>query len=457
MTARAALWMAVGALAWVALLLPPVPGRAAPTTWQGMSFDVPDGWTRKDVRDGVLFQRSIPPAPDGRGGRPGIAIIEVHQPIPASAGTFAATFDRFAGSLPELARERPTLHGAGVTVNNHPIRYEYRCCGTRGDVTIAGDTVGIDAGPSYHVLRLLGLNLRGDAGKQADEEFGALVRSFRPTARDRAFELVPPSGGGGLDGVYTYLSTGLRPNPFGGLDFYSESTITLFDPSGLFSTAIPAGGEDLPAHCRSRPTDCGTYALGGAGLFSGPSRIEMTEVSTRYAILTPRTEPFARDGKDLKVGDRTYRRIDPLPVGTPLEGTWRSFFAVSGSTGLSSNSVSSERILRLARDGRFSRTGSFGFASSTEAGGSRTGAAGAGDRPLDEGRYRVEGYHLVLTGADGRTETLSLFAPDPGSDGLLVINGSNYLKQDQGRPARARQDQSRPVRPADGGRKDPAR
>jgi hypothetical protein len=35
-----------------------------------------------------------------------------------------------------------------------------------------------------------------------------------------------------------------------------------------------------------------------------------------------------------------------------------------------------------------------------------------------------------LTDADGRTESMSIFEPDKASDGLLVINGNNYLKDD---------------------------
>ncbi|MBY5835435.1 hypothetical protein GYN07_28435 (plasmid) [Rhizobium leguminosarum bv. viciae 248] len=42
------------------------------------------------------------------------------------------------------------------------------------------------------------------------------------------------------------------------------------------------------------------------------------------------------------------------------------------------------------------------------------------------------GFVLVIRPdrRSGRTEGMSIFEPDKGSDGLLVINGNNYLKDD---------------------------
>ena len=62
---------------------------------------------------------------------------------------------------------------------------------------------------------------------------------------------------------------------------------------------------------------------------------------------------------------------------------------------------------------------------------SNTGASVVGNatRPSQTGRYDLAGYRLTLTGDDGQVATFSLFAPDPGSQGLLVIGGANYLAQ----------------------------
>ena len=58
-------------------------------------------------------------------------------------------------------------------------------------------------------------------------------------------------------------------------------------------------------------------------------------------------------------------------------------------------------------------------------------ALGRPDRsPPESGRSPVNGCMLKLTGDEGKIERLSLLMPDKGSDKLLVINGSNYLKQD---------------------------
>lgn len=65
-----------------------------------------------------------------------------------------------------------------------------------------------------------------------------------------------------------------------------------------------------------------------------------------------------------------------------------------------------------------------------EIGGSRSGVITSGNRPGASGRYTLSGYRLDLTDASGKTESMSIFEPDKASDGLLVINGSNDLKDD---------------------------
>ncbi|TAV66664.1 hypothetical protein [Rhizobium leguminosarum] len=54
----------------------------------------------------------------------------------------------------------------------------------------------------------------------------------------------------------------------------------------------------------------------------------------------------------------------------------------------------------------------------------------AGKGPGTSERYKLSGYRLDLTDTNGKTESMSIFEPDKGFDGLLVINGSNYLKDD---------------------------
>jgi hypothetical protein len=99
-------------------------------------------------------------------------------------------------------------------------------------------------------------------------------------------------------------------------------------------------------------------------------------------------------------------------------------------TATSSGSVASSHTLTLRRNGTFERTGWSGASMMNEIGGSRSGVTTSGNRPGASGRYKLSGYRLDLTDADGRTESMSIFEPDKASDGLLVINGNNYLKDD---------------------------
>jgi hypothetical protein len=248
------------------------------------------------------------------------------------------------------------------------------------------------------------------------------VRSLRPAPADRGFALAPASGDGGLDGLYARTETRLMPNAFGGLDFIAEQATLLFDKGGLYTTEPPRDG-DLAGHCRARPATCGTYALKG-GWFS-PNRIARVAVQDGFGIVTRSSEPFARTGEGLTLGDQSYARVAPFAEGHRFAGTWTHSFASSGAMG----SVGGARTLTLSPDGRFTREGSTGFSSTAGSGDGSTTVAGHTARPAQSGRYAVAGYRMTLKADDGGTETLSLFAPDKDSETLLVIGGSNYLKQ----------------------------
>lgn len=415
------------AAALLTLGLPAAANALSHTMVGELKLDLPDaaeGWTRKPGSgNAILLQKEF-----RDGERKGAALIQILQPI--RSGSFEANWRTMVDTVPELAAEDPRPKATGKTLGGQLIRMESRCCASRSDVSMASINVGIQTASGQHFLTLVTLNLDRDGRRSAEDEFQRLVRSARPSGQSGPPVLTPPENGGGLEGVYTSLYTGVTPNAFGGMDFVSDSRVMAFDPSGLYSREIPEGGADIAAHCRREPAGCGTYSLSGGGLLRGPERIELNEVAGDYAIVETESQPFERDGGDMKLGETEWTRIPPLPRGTPFEGTWRFFWASSGTTAFSSGGVSSERLLTMTADGTFTRSGSYGVTSSYEGGGSTTGVAGSGDHPLEQGRYEVEGYALKLTGAGGRTETLSLFAPEQGSDGLLVINGNNYLKQD---------------------------
>ena len=409
---------------------------AEDATVSGVTVTLPpsaDHWTRKDGGDGVLLQKSWPADPAAGRRRPGAALIQIAKPVATSSAGLMAAFERFTASFKSLARERPITKGSGVTVNGHPFAFEQRCCGRMNEIRVDAVSVGVESPRAYHFLMLVMLGLAGEDRKAAEAEFEALVRSLRPNAGDRAFALVPARDGGGLEGAYTTLSTGLRPNAFGGLDFYADNDVLIFERSGLFSREMPKGGRSVADHCKATPVDCGLYRLTGGGLFGGANRIELLDVENDFGMFKREEKPLTRAGETLTIDKAEYRRLAALPRGAPFEGTWRYLFAQSGSGAFTSGGIAVERTLTLGRDGRFRRSGFVGFSSSTETGGGRSGVAGSKERPAEQGRYEVEGHVLTLTGDDGRKEQFSVFAPDRGSDGLLVIDGANYRKQERGK------------------------
>lgn len=401
-------------------------GAATETLAGGVTFDMADGWTRKEGKGGaILLQKAVPPEKEG--GKGGAALIQILGPV--TSDSFDANWASLAKSVPELAAKKPSSRKTGTTINGHTMRLERRCCGYRNDVMMSSISIGIEADGKQYFAMFLAMNLRGGRSRDVENEFETMVRTMRFTAADRPFGLYPPRGGGGLEGVYTHLQTGLRPNAFGGMDFQADSRIHAFDKSGIFATELPKGGISIPDHCKAKPRDCGTYRLVGGGFLSSASAIEMSEVVNGYGMIETETKPFAKSSDSLKIDGTVWRHVPPPPRGTPFDGVWRHFWAQSGSMAFSSGGVSSERTLRMTSGGEYWRDGYTGFMSSNEVGDTRTSVAGGGRRPEEHGRYRVDGYAIRLTGDDGKEEVMSLFQPG-GDDGLLVINGNNYLKRD---------------------------
>lgn len=404
----------------------PGAAAAAEETIEGVSFEAPDagaGWEKKASPTSVAFQKTIV----GDKGRKSSALIHIVAPRKAGPDAFDAAFTEFSVSIKELAKEKPSIKSEGVTPAGRRIRAEWRCCARVQGVSVSQRTVGIASDDTQLFVALISFNLRGEEGKIADAEFAKLVRSIKLDASD-GIALTPTKGDGGLEGVFTHLDTGIRPNAFGGTDFYSESRIKWFDKGGLYSNRIPPDG-DIAAHCARKPADCGLYALKGGGWFSGASEIELRDVVNDYGVITTKTRPFEKAGDDIKIGKQRHNRLEPLKDGTPLEGSWRYFFASSGSMAFSSGSVSSERTLTFDTSGRYTRTGFSSTSSTSTAGGGTTGFTAGGKRPEASGTYRIDGFTLTLTDEAGKVEKFSIFAPDKGSEGLLVIGGANYLKK----------------------------
>ncbi|ANL44267.1 hypothetical protein [Rhizobium phaseoli] len=396
----------------------------------GLTVTLPDaasGWRKAGKGDLFMLQKDFPETEDDKRGS---ALIQISKPLSGGRNSLPAGVKSFVASLPEMAKEDILIKHYGVTINGHDIRVEERCCVQQENVSISQIVVGVANDKRQAYLQLVLLNLKGDRSQSAEADFEALVRSVKLDPSDKDFDLVPASDDGGLDGVFTHLDTGVRPNVFGGVDFYSDSEITMFEPKGLFSTKLPKGGRSIVEHCRENPSDCGLYKLTGGGLFSSAGSIEMRSLTSAYGTIEIETKPLSKKGDDLVIDGDDYRAVPPFRDGATLDGAWVYTFASSGMTATSSGSVAASNRLTLHKNGTFERSRWSGASMTNEIGGSQSGMTASGDRPGSSGRYRLCGYRLDLTDATGKTESLSIFEPDKSSDGLLVINGNNYLKDD---------------------------
>jgi hypothetical protein len=407
--------------------LAPSAASAAPVDINGITVTIADdgGWKKIGKGDLFMIQKIFPQTANEKQGA---AIIQISKPVSGARNTLQAGLKMLVATLPDIAKEDILVKHYGVTINGYDIRVEDRCCAYVKNVSINQTVVGIASDNRQAYLQLAELNVKGDRSKAVEAEFAAVVRSLKLNPSDKDFALAPADGDGGLDGVFTHLATGLMPNAFGGMDFYSNSEIKMFDPKGLFSSELPKGGETVEDHCRNTPTDCGLYKLKGG--FFGAGTIETRTVTSPYGTLEVVDRPFARNGADLAIDKGDYRAVPPFAEGTMLDGEWAYTYASSGMTAMSSGSVASRHTLTLHRNGTFERTGWSGASSTNAIGGTTTGVTVGGNQPGGNGSYKLSGYRLDLTDTSGKSETLSIFEPDKGSDGLLVINGNNYLKDD---------------------------
>ena len=396
------------------------PSLAKPMTLGNIRFELPDGWKSKKADGGLLLSREYPETDDAEQAA---AIVQLLS-VSAAPAALNANIAEMVSWVPDTAEDDPMVESEGETLSGHPIRVEYRCCDHSNDVSTGQTVVGIAAEREQVLAGMIFINTSSDHQDAAEADFETLVRSIRFEG-DAGGGLQPEPGDGGLEGAFTHLAFGLMPNMFGGLDFQSESEIVLFDSSGMFTRSLPTGG-NLQAHCAAIPTGCGTYKVSGGGWLGGARTIEMRSVVDDYGVVETETLSLAENGDDLKIDEEDYVRLPPFEPDTRLDGSWTFSWASSGMTATSSGGVAVERTLVLGKDGRFTRNGWSGGSSSGDLGGVTVSSS----KPQAAGTYDIAGFQLTLRTEDGDTETLSIFAPEPGSDDLLVIDGDNYLKQD---------------------------
>jgi hypothetical protein len=161
--------------------------------------------------------------------------------------------------------EDPLIDETGSTADGHEMLVQYRYCGEMKGLDVDLSSVAVGSPQRQAYLQLVMLNLADERQDQVEQTFAEVVRSLRLTSEDKGFSVAPQPGDGGLDGVFTYLRTGLSPNVFGGLDFTADSELRLFSPSGIFTTQLPAEGVELEEHCVRFADTCGTYRVSGGG------------------------------------------------------------------------------------------------------------------------------------------------------------------------------------------------
>lgn len=393
-------------------------------TINGAVLDLPAGWTKQSGDASAhMFTRAFPR--DADGGLKFAAMLQVIGPSRESPDSLEQNFKSLPKLLPALPEDDPLTSAKGVTINNHKIMMEKRCCDRINGVMTQLYTVGVASQARQVHLLFVMMGDSDDDEKVAEKEFEDIVRTMRLEPADKPFVIAPRSGDGGLDGVFTRLESGLRINPFGGMDYYSESYVTQFDKSGIYSDEIPPDGQTIAEYCVKTPDECGLYAMKGGGWFAGPRQIEMLDFD-RYGIAEVDLYDYEAGDDGMNINGKVYSRIPPFESGKRFDGVWRYTFAQVGNQAYYSGSVVVERVLRLKKDGTFERSGFTGVTSQTP----DVGVTTSSETPATTGTYSVNGYTLQLKPDGTAPESFSIYAPDVASDGLLIINGSNYLKQD---------------------------
>jgi hypothetical protein len=419
--------LATALVAASGLFIPASFAQTRSTAYEGMVFDLPSsesGWELKVAEDGYLVTKKFPSDRSPARSNGGAAVMVIARPTEAKSA-FADAFEKSVQGFVTQYKARHVATSTGLTINRHPIKEQQFCC-------FGPDTqmraVGIDNGKRHTFVQIITLSLQKEDENEALRAFEALVRSLRPTAADRAFAIMPATETDALKGLYRTLKTGVRTNTSGMMEFYSEIETMVFEGQGLFSTVPPSGAQGVAAHCRSQPTDCGFYRLKGRGLLSGGT-IEQLKIINDYGMITSSEQPIAVSADAITIGENVYKKIPPFPAGTRLDGFWRALSASTGQNVSTSRGLLSEKTLKLSRDGRFERTNFTSVTDAIDSGGARTSIIGNNASPAESGRYMIEGHLIRLTGDDGKVDAMSIFNPDAPSIDLLVINGSNFLKQ----------------------------
>ena len=192
------------------------------------------------------------------------------------------------------------------------------------------------------------------------------------------------------------------------------STHYWFRPDGNVYFGTPPAGlgdDDFAALKKSDPTNCGTYELVGQALTLTKNGEEPEDHT--YS-------PGAGGVMDSNPLSHVYR----FKPGFRLEGTW----GVNISSNFGEVAAFGANTWNFHKDGTFEHTTSGGV-ETTEikgTGGAAPGQALSQSASIARGTYDFGGGKLILTGADGKTETHSASATDSvEKPRILNIDGSD--------------------------------
>ncbi|MEL7483087.1 MAG: hypothetical protein AAFN41_01915 [Planctomycetota bacterium] len=278
--------------------------------------------------------------------------------------------------------------------------------------------LSVSRGWAYHAFLDARINQDGlqdpETGVSPTFSTLAATKRFIPDGAEPVLGLPTP---GPLSGAFAGVEQRFGLN---GLQF--ETAIMQFSKSGRFYDGMPTGGSlktISPADVLFRfPHECGNYT------------IKENTIQLSYATGETETMEFERDGDgNLRLKGVYYGRLNPIADGTRLDGTYRDFNYTSFTPGSGvTGGVATERTITLRRSGRWEATRFAGaFGNFDDGAGNTTGGfATSNDKPEQRGTYEIKDGVLVLTDDSGLVSRKPILL----MDGLLLLDGTSYLEQD---------------------------
>ena len=414
---------------------------AGPYQYDNVIYTPPPGWKKgRTSADNVILL-------NGEDGRYEYLRIYRSRPLPPDVSAWLRTF--MAG---DASGDRETVD---KVLDVTPVQI-----GSRGAMLGAsrmndGDVrfyLAVTVGDGLELVRFEGGGDDEEELRQTTTSFQQIVDPFVNAMRfvsAGAAPLLGPPTPGPLEGIYFGSQLDLGFN----MQMTMRSTVYVFDRQGRFLSDLPDGRSpqnvDFARAMRETPDDAGHYEIVGDKIVLRHADGETDEEEFEWDEddgpppvanpLAPPTNPLAgpanplaggavqasADRRNIRIGD-WLNPVEPLPDGTPLDGTFSSMFYSSTGFAGSDNftSVSGGSSYGFTPAGRFSTDGFVGFSGSAGGGDAVTTYGGYSEKPDKAGTYVVKDGVITLTFLDGTVETKSAVLV---GDSLLYLDGSQYL------------------------------